>query len=142
MDIVVTTPKREMKNAALEAAAAIGAGGSGYYFRRFPRLPKGLQVGDRIYYAEDGFIRGFAIIDHIEKRDYPQFCDGTGREYPAGFYVWMPAMSWKWCRPVISCEGFRGFRYARSCFTEDMVEVVGDWLADKPLLPHEEKVKC
>lgn len=61
MDIIVTTPKTEMVNAAREAENCIKEGG-GYYFRRFNQQPCGLMPGEKVFYVEDGHITGYAII--------------------------------------------------------------------------------
>ena len=60
-DIIVTTPKSEMDNAAKEAADCIRSGG-GYYFRRLPTLPKEFGLGSKVFYVENGYIRGYAIV--------------------------------------------------------------------------------
>lgn len=58
-DILVTTPKSKMKEAEREAEY-IKKNGGGYYFRVFKKEPsKGLSVGDRAFYVEDGYIRGY-----------------------------------------------------------------------------------
>jgi len=58
MDLLVTTPKNRIKEAAEEAEAAKRDGG--YYFRRFATRPKDYRVGDRVFYVMDGFLRGYA----------------------------------------------------------------------------------
>ena len=112
MDIIVTTPKREMANAAQEAEDCKRDGG-GEYFRRFPveRAPEVLP-GDRVYYVEDGFVRGFAVVARIHATASGQCCDTTGRRWPPGFYVFMDATTWRWIRPL-PMKGFQGFRYAK-----------------------------
>jgi len=112
MDIIVTTPKSEMRNAAKEAADAIAAGG-GEYFRRFSlhHYPGLLNVGDRVYYVEDGYVRGFALVREIVKRDTSMRCDTTGIVWPPGVYVFMRADSWQWIKPI-PMKGFQGFCYA------------------------------
>jgi hypothetical protein len=146
MDIIVTTPKSEMANAAREAADCIAAGG-GEYFRRFhPRQAPTIGDGDRVYYVEDGFIRGFALVTQAEERA-PMCCDTTGARWPAGFYIFMDAASWQWIRPI-KVKGFRGFRYAGSALGTTAkrdailmgdpalrwvdVLVVGGWLDPRP----------
>ena len=133
MDIIVTTPKREMANAAREAEACKRDGG-GEYFRRFPvdRAPQVL-VGDRIYYVEDGAIRGFAPIKKIHATASGMCCDTTGRRWPPGVYLFMDATTWKWIR-AIPMRGFQGFRYAasRRFVPDGIVYEVGGWLDPKP----------
>jgi hypothetical protein len=110
MDIIVTTPRSEMANAAREAADCIRDGG-GQYFRRFPlRQHPLVEPGDRVYYVEDGFIRGFARIEITLDDSSGKRCDTTGRDWSPGFYVYMAASSWHWIRPI-PMRGFQGFRY-------------------------------
>lgn len=119
MDIIVTTPKSEMETAKQEAKQVQKEGG-GLYFRRFQRLPAQLNVGDKIFYTENGYVRGFATVSHIE-RQHGRGCDTTGRTYPEGYYVFMDASTWKWISPI-PYKGFQGFRY----FNQDF-KVIGDW---------------
>jgi len=131
MDIIITTPKGEMANAAQEAEDCKRDGG-GEYFRRFPvdRAPEVLP-GDRVYYVEDGFVRGFAVVARIHATASGQCCDTTGRRWPPGFYVFMDATTWKWIRPI-PMKGFRGFRYAGRKWRALCVVEVGGWLDPKP----------
>ena len=94
MDIIVTTPKSRMADAAREAAECIANEG-GEYFRRFSRfqVPK-IDIGERVYYVEDGYIRGFAVVSRTADIPRRMQCDTTGRWYDPGFYVFMPAESW------------------------------------------------
>jgi len=133
MDIIVTTPKREMENAAREAEDCKRAGG-GEYFRQVPvTLAPEVLPGDRVYYVEDGYIRGFAVVKRIYATASGEACDTTGRRWPPGVYVFMDAKTWKWIRPI-PMKGFQGFRYARlSLFRLPApVEIVGGWLDPKP----------
>ena len=135
MDIIVTTPKSRMAEAAREAAACIAAGG-GDYFRRFPprKWPVHLNPGDRVYYVEDGAIRGFAVVDCICDEVYARDCDTTARRYPPGLYVMMRADSWCWIRPI-PMRGFQGFRYVRNELLPDgrhYLEIVGFWRDPRP----------
>ncbi|MBE3096986.1 MAG: hypothetical protein IMZ44_07630, partial [Planctomycetes bacterium] len=87
MDIIVTTPKSEMANAAQEAAGCILDGG-GEYFRRFPhRQAPRIAPGDRCYYVEDGCIRGYALVTRTFLAGGMIYCDTTGRRWGPGFYV-------------------------------------------------------
>ena len=152
MDIIVTTPKSEMANAAREAADCIAAGG-GEYFRRFPlvRTPK-VTPADRVYYVEDGYVRGFAVISRLSYESGMN-CDTTGRRWARGWYVFMDANSWKWIRPI-PMRGFQGFRYAGRVQISQtdgvgcpgdckilvganwqIVHVVGGWVDPKPARP-------
>ncbi len=111
MDIIVTTPKSQMEAAAQEARDCIAAGG-GEYFRRFPRWhAPNVQPGERVYYVEDGYVRGFAVVTRVKDRKWPQECATTGYVWPPGLYVYMAAQSWQWINPI-PMQGFQGFRYA------------------------------
>lgn len=144
MDIIVTTPKHQMANAAREAADCIAAGG-GMYFRRFhsTAYPQRLRVGDRVFYVEDGYVRGFAVVDRLLHSPRGETCDTTGRVWSQGFFVFMRADSWTWIKPI-PMRGFQGFRYARdegqnpniiAHHAEALVawiEVIGYWLDPQP----------
>jgi hypothetical protein len=113
LDIIVTTPKSQMANAAQEAADCLRDGG-GEYFRRFAigQAPN-VEPGDRVYYVEDGYIRGFAVVRDTQRmEDGGMTCDTTRRSWPPGFYVFMRADSWQWIAKI-PWPGFQGFRYAR-----------------------------
>ena len=125
MDIIVTTPKFATKTAAKEAEKMIAAGG-GFYFRRFDRSAK-VDVGDRVYYVEDGFIRGFAEVSSAVYLKEHKICSTTGITYPPGFYVFMDATTWKWMKPIPK-KGFQGYRYAFDL----NADIVGGWLDPKP----------
>jgi len=145
MDIVVTTPKREMANAAREAEDCKRAGG-GEYFRRLPVIHAPLVLpGDRVYYVEDGAIRGFAVVKRVHATASGECCDTTGRQWPPGVYVFMDATTWHWIRPI-PMKGFQGTRYARERRQEDgtrcvwngtgwhRAEILGGWLDTKPVV--------
>lgn len=110
MDIIVTTPKSQMLIAKQEAENCIADGG-GEYFRRFPshRAPK-INIGERVFYVEDGYIRGYAYASRVFQAPRYIQCDTTGRWWGPGFYVIMPADSWRWIRPI-PMRGFQGYRY-------------------------------
>ena len=127
MDIVVTTPKFEIENARKEAewTKKQGGGPGVLYFRKLNRAPSGLKVGDRIFYVEGGFVRGFCKVSKIGEQQV-LFCEVTGREFRGACIVYMRADSWKWILPI-PIKGFQGFRYFKQKF-----EIVGDWLDERP----------
>ena len=139
MDIVVTTPKSHMKEAAAEAfdaRAAIRRGERPQYFRRFPMrcYPISLGRGERVYYVEDGHVRGFAVVVAMAASPAGWTCSTTGRIWPAGWYVFMDAKSWRWIEPV-PMKGFQGFRYAGgrySALNLRHAKIVGGWVDPKP----------
>jgi hypothetical protein len=118
--------------AAREARDRV-AEGDGVYFRRFAREPRGLEVGTKIYYVEEGHVRGYAVVDEVsevDEGDEPLVCETTGKEWPPGVYAIMRADSWKWIEPIRH-RGFQGFRY----FDDRNARVVGGWLDPKPRTP-------
>ncbi|MEE9456350.1 MAG: hypothetical protein V3W11_04265 [bacterium] len=136
-DIIVTTPKSRMAEAAREAEE-IKRWGGGEYHRdyRAPRIPN-VEVGDRVYYVEDGYIRGFALVCKIVKAT---ICTADGK--PA-FRVCMDATTWKWIKPVMVTpqEVPRSFMYAENLkryaplgrgLSRESVEIVGGWLDPRP----------
>jgi len=59
MDILVTTPKSEIDNSRKEGESVERDGG--YWFRAFRFRPK-VELGDKIFFVEDGQIKGYGII--------------------------------------------------------------------------------
>jgi hypothetical protein len=155
MDIIVTTPKTEMANAAREAADVLAAGG-GEYFRRFSLrcYPAQINNGNRVYYVEDGYIRGFGIVSETLYCGDGMQCDTTGRRrWSPGFYVFMDATSWRWIKPI-AMRGFQGFRYTGRSYgpvahgeaagpadwltlggSIYRITIVGNWRDPKPAVP-------
>ena len=122
MDIIVTTPKSESQIAAEEAAYCLKIGG-GFYYRTMHRLPKDLNIGDKVFYVEDGFVRGFAVVYDIDFGDVT--CDVSSKQR-SGNQIIMKADSWKWIQPI-AMRGFQGWRYFSQPYT-----IVGDWKDPKP----------
>jgi len=126
VDILVTTPKSQMVVAALEAQECLSRGG-GEYFRKLATLPKGLRAGSKVFYVEDGFVRGFAVVDRVV--DGEMVCSTTGTQWGAGIYAVMDASTWQWICPL-PMKGFQGWRY----FTKaSEVRIVGDWKSPRPV---------
>ena len=136
-DIVVTTPKSQMATAALEAEQAQNLQLNGderqYYFRNLGMHGgANLGKGSRVYYVEDGYLRGFGTVESDEDvlyRDWNE-CDTTGRQFGKGWYVYIPVDSWQWVVPV-PYRGFQGWRYAPTEWRD--LEVVGNWQDPKPM---------
>jgi hypothetical protein len=130
MDIIVTTPKSEIKNAAREAQDAL-AGKVEYYFRAFSTLPSYLYKNDKVYYVENGFITGFALVDSIEPNGIGNRCLTTGKEWNS-HRVNMRCDSWKWIKPI-PMKGFQGFRYIAGQVWSDQIKIVGSWIDPRPV---------
>lgn len=129
MDIIVTTPKNKSQEAAEEAEYCKKNGG-GYYFRVFPvkRYPRNIKIGDKVFYIDGGYVRGFCLIDACGLNFSKTPCAVTGEVYPPGYIVFMKAESWVWINPVLM-KGFQGFRYFKNDFE---VKEKGMWLDSMP----------
>lgn len=125
-DIIVTTPKSEMQRAA-EEAASIKKDNGGFYFRRFRSRPCMIEPGNKIWYVEDGYLRGYCVVKEIKHLIKMQ-CDTTGKWWPQGFYAFMDATTWQWIKPI-PYKGFQGYRRADSILN---YETIGDWKTLKP----------
>lgn len=123
-DVVVTTPRFQRENAAREAAECIADGG-GYYFRKVPFVPNGCDVGSKCFYVEDGYVRGFAVIDRVVRNGH-FICETTGHDWGHGNFLRMPSDTWHWIRPI-PMQGFMGIRIFTTPF-----EVMGGWLDPRP----------
>jgi hypothetical protein len=127
-DIIVTTPKREMANSALEAEELKKAGG-GRYFRVLHSLPKKIGDGSRIFYVEDGYIRGFCPICEIADSEGSfEICEVTDRIWHGKVFIYMYAKEWKWIKPI-RMKGFQAWRYFEA---PDDMGIIGDWMDPKP----------
>ncbi|HUU56383.1 MAG TPA: hypothetical protein VMW93_03480 [bacterium] len=123
-DIVVTTPKSRMAEAAREAEEVRAAGG-GYYYRdyRAPRIPN-VETFDRVYYIEDGYVRGYCLITEIDSVGY-------GRR--RSITIYMDARLWTWIKPIPVGNSPRSWVYADTLgISWEDVEIVGGWLEPKP----------
>lgn len=123
-DIIVTTPKNKMHIAAEEARQCIEAGG-GFYFKTFRNRPTKLKIGSRIFYVEDGYVRGFGVVSEIVEGN--MICGTTGTDWGYGYHAIIQADSWKWIKPI-PMKGFQGWRY----FDAKNIKVIGGWLDPKP----------
>ena len=121
-NIIVTTPYRDSNTAIKEAEHALANPGT-YYFRTLNRPPRDLAPGDKVYYVERGYIRGYAIVEAIVRRELT--CQVTGRDVN-GWQIMMPADSWQWIFPVRK----RGFRHWQYYDYEH--PSIGDWRQPRP----------
>jgi len=88
------------------------------------------RPGERVYYVEDGHVRGFAVVGRVYAANGMR-CATTDRIWPAGFYVFMDATTWRWIRPI-PMKGFRGFHRGGPGWRTLHVVEVGGWLDPKP----------
>ena len=118
MDIIVTTPKNMIANAADEAEL-VKTGEATHYYRRYKNPPP-VDHGDRVYYVEDGYIRGYCLVDYF---DY----DYEGNDEITE--MMMDALSWTWIEPI-PMVGFQNWRYMR--ISREEVVDVGNWTDPMP----------
>ena len=105
MDILVTTPKSEIETSRKEGEIVEQEGG--YWFRTFRFRPR-VEIGDNIYFVEDGMIRGYGIIFEISQTEEEE-CETTGRVWKGDWVV--KYNSWHWLNNPIQWKGFQGIRY-------------------------------
>lgn len=134
-DIVVTTPKSQMATAVQEAERAKTLADIGvrlFYFRSIGRTGSAnIGKGSRVYYVEDGYVRGFGVVESEDDILYGwNKCDTTGRVFDERWYVHIPADTWQWIVPI-PYTGFQGWRYAPDEWRN--IEILGDWLDPKPM---------
>jgi len=108
MDILVTTPKSEIDNSRREGEAVEAEGG--FWFRTFKNRPK-VFPGDKIFFVEDGLIRGYGLIFAIEQIEESETCDNTGRLWGRPGYWIVKYNDWHWLSQPVPFKGFQGFRY-------------------------------
>jgi len=104
MDILVTTPKSAHKLAA-EEAKFVGGNPDAYWFRTLRGKPN-VQIGDKVYYVDNGEIRGYGIVFDIESGEME--CEATGKIYRG---THLKQREWRWLKHPIPFRGFQGFRY-------------------------------
>ena len=74
------------------------------YYWKLKRLPKKCNIGDKIYFATKGFIRGyFIILDFFEEPNY-------FAEVPKNS-ITFHCNTWRDIKPIPT-KSFQGFKYA------------------------------
>lgn len=116
MDILVTTPKSEIESSKLEGEQIqedLDKGLNAYWFRTFRFKPQ-VKDGDKIYFVENGLIKGYGVIFAVEEILEPEIqtvCDTTDRVWGStGDYV-VKYRDWNWIKTPIKFRGFQGIRY-------------------------------
>lgn len=125
-DILVTTLKSLSNESASEAAKCIREGG-GYYFRALSSKPKDAGVGSKVFFVENGYIRGYAVISAFYDK-CERVCEETGKSWKGKCFVVMPVSSWHWIKPIPH-KGFQGFRYFKD---SNDLQVIGNWTDPMP----------
>lgn len=106
MDIVVTVPMDEISNVRNEDAYARSVGGGVIQFWSVSKKPKDLNIGDRVYFVEGGYIRYYHKFLGF---DCDSVCKATGRVWPGiNLVLEYPEVV---LENPISMKGFQGFRY-------------------------------
>ena len=108
MDILVTTPKSEIDTSRREGEAVERDGG--YWFRTFRFRPK-LKTGDRIFFVEDGLIKGNGVIFEVSRLSEAAECDFTGRQWGNQGGYTVKYKDWEWLKTPVPWKGFQGIRY-------------------------------
>lgn len=106
-DLLVTTPKSEIDNSKLEGELVEAEGG--YWFRTYKFMPKILS-GQKIYFVENGFIKGYGIVLEVApiKSTFIK-CDVTERKW---FGSWILKYNdWHWLKKPVPHKGFQGILY-------------------------------
>jgi len=74
------------------------------FYWTFKSLPKKLEIGDKVYFAIKGFIRGYFIVNDINKSPL-YFAD-----VPENNIIWNKN-SWVELKEKIPTKSFQGFKY-------------------------------
>ena len=105
MDIVVTTPKKELANVAKEEDF-VKENKDAVQFWILNRKPKKLEIGDCVYFIHNGFIINYQEVIDFNKNMH---CDVTGRTF-TGVAVVLKCPAIKLDK-LVPMQGFQGFRY-------------------------------
>ena len=110
MDIIVTTPKSEIENARKEAEfiKKYKEDKGAFRFRTFRFKPK-VEVGDKIFFVNDGFIKGYLTIFDIDVGS--EYCEVTDREWGDENSIVLKFKRWTPLKNPIPMKGFQGIRY-------------------------------
>jgi len=104
MDILVTTPKSKHKLAE-EEAKFVQENPDAYWFRTIRGTPN-VQVGDRVYYVDNGKITGYGIVFEVTTGELQ--CEATNKVYHG---THLKQREWVSLKEPIPFKGFQGFRY-------------------------------
>ena len=104
MDILVTTPKSK-HHLAKEEAKFVEENPSAFWFRTIRGNPN-VQVGDKVYYVDNGQITGCGVVFDIDQGEMQ--CEATGKIYRG---THLKQRKWIPLKQPIPFKGFQGFRY-------------------------------
>ena len=100
-DIIIYTTE---ENLIHKKGLKEGEGKFEMFYWKFSRLPKKLNEGDKVYFATEGFIKGYFIVLDINET-FNHFA-----ETPKNSIEWK-SDSWKDIKPIPT-KSFQGFKYA------------------------------
>jgi len=113
MDIIVTVPKKELKNVDAEEKWSHDLTEkqrkSAFCFWSMNRRPKRLEPGDRVYFIQNGFIVN--SNEFLRYEEEGEYCEVTDRYWKGPILV-MDITSIPLKKPV-PMKGFQGFRYTK-----------------------------
>lgn len=122
IDAVVTTPMKLTGQAKAEAIQVREwhkeDPDSALHYHRDYKFKPFVEKGDRVYYVEDYYIRGYCIVDYVFEKSM-----GVWR-------VKMDARSWTWIYPI-PMTGFQGIRKFK--LSRDLITEIGDWEVPMPV---------
>lgn len=109
MDIIITTPKNEIETSDKELEY-VKNNNDAYFFRIFKTKPN-VEIGDKVYEVENGYIVGYGIIFDLIKDEngLNEICDTTGRKWEGKCMI--KYKDWNYIEPI-QMKGFQGYRYA------------------------------
>jgi len=107
MDIVVTIPKSEYRNDDIETEAFLN-NEDAYQFWTLNKVPKSLDIGDKVYFIKNGLVESSMRVFDIQ-RDVEQKCDITDRIWKGACILYLDDL--KYLDEAIISKGFQGFRY-------------------------------
>lgn len=118
MDVLVTTPKSKHPLAEQEGIF-VEQNPYAFWFRTIRGKPD-VQVGDRVYYIDNGEITGYGIVFDVETGKME--CEATGKIYSG---THLKQRKWVRLKKPIPFRGFQGFRYVDRIdeLREKLVEV-------------------
>lgn len=106
MDIVVTIPRAEYTNNDLED---INIQENGHYaFWTLSKIPKQLNIGDKVYFIKENKIYSSMKVIEILKNSVMQ-CDTTDRIWSGKCQIVMNDFNYE--NIPLKIKGFQGFRY-------------------------------
>lgn len=107
MDIVVTIPKHEYENDELETKEMVE--NDYVQFWTLSKIPKQLNIGDRIYFVKNKQIESSMKVIEIETNS-SKVCETTGRKWSGNCQITMDELQDE-THLMLHVQGFQGFRY-------------------------------